>query len=740
MTPVDADGRPVQLAANIDRSPLLDFWSSGYRRYALYTITDRAIPSAFDGLKPGQRRLLVTMYRQGLLPGTKFRKSAAVASATTAALHPHGDAAMYLSAAGLAAAYQRVRLIEGQGAYPRVTGETPASERYTEMRLARPGHEVVRDIDSDTVDMVPSYDGETTEPLVLPLRYPLMLINGADTAIAVAYSAKIPAHNPREVIALTRALIADPDLSDDELLRLLPGPDWNVDTIVVGTSGIRDYMLTGRGKMHLRGRVEVTDKKTITVHSLPPGVSAETFRTAVVKGTTRNDQGVIRLPGVRDLANLSDRRRPVCIEITVKQGHDAQEVLTSLLMYTPLEVTYSASMVAGDLDRIPRWWTVREFVSAFLFLRDSVVVRRSEFRLTKARTRQHLVAGLLAILADLDTAVSIIRSSETEEAASAALQARFGIDQVQADRVLEMKLRSLTSQDTLKLQAEYQRLAATISEMQELISDPQARMRQIDTELADTAHMFDGPEYDRRTVIDAEAVPTARAVEGTSAAVPVMSDKWCLSEHGMFGTDGVLLTEGRAWAAYTDGRIKITDGKGLRGDPRRSVPVSPNLDGLLVCGVAPEGTDLLLVTARGQGLRVTPHAINTQGVAGNGIAGIKLGAAVEAAEATEDQPEVLAREADTVVAAVALTGAAGEAVLLRTTAGFKVLTADDIPVKGRGGQGVRLFAEAKGFETEQVIAAAVSATGFAEGGKKVRMSKRAVITTKRADADLTSLS
>jgi DNA gyrase subunit A len=679
-----------------------DYWNRYQLLFALYSVSDRAIPSAYDGLKPGQRRLLYQMHSSGLLPGNKPQKSSKVCSAVTGNLHPHGGTAMYGAAALLAADFQRVKIIDGQGAFPRIQGDIPAADRYTEMRLSPAGAALTTELADSAVPMTETFDGEWIEPVVLPARFPVLLVNGA-MGIAEGWATKVPAHNPRQVMAACRALLKKPGLSDDKLMELLPGPDWGCGGSVVGSEGLRDYITTGRGSFTVRGRLTV-EGRNVVITELPPGVASSTVQDRIRSLIDGGD-----LPGVADMSDLTDRRNGLRIVVSAKRGHDPQQLITSLLALTPLEGTFAASLVALDENRIPRWWSVRDLIGAFLSLRDSVVVRRSEHRLEKVTARRHLVSGLLLVHIDIDAAVAVIRGSDTVDEARAGLCARFSIDEVQADYVLAMQLRRLTKLDVLELRTEADKLDAEFDQLTELLASPEARKVLIDAELVETAKLFKAAEFDRRTVLDFDATPVATSAANDGPRKPNAS--WRLDHQGFLSdTHGDLLSGGLGWAVWTDGRVKFTTGAGLPTKVR-DVPVAPSITGLLCSGVLPEGTHLALVTRRGKVLRIDPSTINPQGAAGNGVAGVRL-----------------AEDGDEVIAALPITGTDTEAILSVSDKGWKVTSCNDIPVKGRGGAGVGFHPFVAG--EDMLLSAVVSAGGFTRNGKKVRAEPRSKSTVK----------
>ncbi|MGE2738018.1 DNA gyrase subunit A [Mycolicibacterium vaccae] len=687
-----------------------DYWNRYQLTFALYSVSDRAIPSAYDGLKPGQRRLLYQMHESKLLPGNKPQKSSKICSAVTGNLHPHGGTSMYGAAALMAADFQRVKVIDGQGAFPRIQGDIPAADRYTEMRLSAPGAALTAELDSHAVPMVSTFDGEWIEPTVLPAQWPVLLCNGA-VGIAEGWATKVPAHNPREIMAACRALLKTPNMTDDRLMKLIPGPDWGSGASVIGTAGLREYITTGRGHFTVRGTLSVEGKNVI-ITELPPGVASNTVQERI-RALVESGE----LSGVADMSDLTDRRNGLRIVVTAKRGHSAEQIRDQLLALTPLESTFAASLVALDENRVPRWWSVRELIKAFLQLRDSVVLHRSEYRLEKVTARRHLVSGLMTIHIDIDAAVAVIRGSETVDEARQGLQDRFNIDAVQADYVLALQLRRLTKLDVIELQAEAERLDAEFAQLTELVSNPEARQAVIDKELVETAKLFKGPEYDRRTVLDFDATPVSAGSAEDGPRERKVNAAWRLDDRGVFSDrHGELLTSGLGWAVWTDGRVKFTAGGGLPYKIR-DIPVAPDITRLLCSGVLPEGFHLALVTRRGKILRLDPSTVNPQGVAGNGVAGVKLGG-----------------EGDEVIAALPVSCANGEAILSLAEKSWKVTEVADIPVKGRGGAGVGFHPFVKGEDA--LLAASISATGYVRGKRTVRAEGRAKASTKGSGLDV----
>ena len=701
-----------QIAAEIIDTSVSDFWRKFQYAYVLYTLTGRSLPSVYDGLLPVQRRVLVQMSADKILPGTKPRKSAKVCGAVSANYHPHADSSIYNSAALMAATFQRVCLIDGQGSFACAPGDTPAADRYSEMRLSREGWALIEELSDDSVPVVPTFDGELTEPPILPARYPALLMRGSKGVSGGAWASNIPSHNPREILALCRAMLNGP-VTDEEMLALVPGPDWGFGGTVVGSeAGIISYMTTGRGQLTVRGdsHIEKATKgrgERLVVTSLPPDVQWGTFLESV-----RDFISSGKIDTIRDIENLSGRNHPLRLVFTPKKGKTAEDVRENLLSAKLLEKNFSPSLVALDAEGEPRWWSVKETITAWLELRDSVIIRRSESRLRSAAARKHTLDGLLVIQADIDAAVAIIRAAKNADEARTALTEHFGIDAEQASNVLSMRLGRLTSQDTLELEAEAGKLAKEIENLNGLIKSPARRKTLIGKELTEVEKMFADGSYDRRTRIEHETAPALslhqrRAAEGDGNGAGV-SPLWRLTEHGTFGSDGAEFVPGSIWAVFSDGRVKRTEGKGLP-NPGREVPVAPDISALLTCGVESPDRDLLLITRRGKALRLDLSAVNPQGVAGNGVSGVKLG------EVTEEDPTP-----DAVIGAFAVTD--DSAILLASEAGHKVLAARDVPRKGRGSQGVGVYSFTKADRA--LYLAEVSDTGFLLDGKKATATKR----------------
>ncbi|MGA9015121.1 MAG: DNA topoisomerase (ATP-hydrolyzing), partial [Acetobacteraceae bacterium] len=414
-TPDDAppgppeDTPPVTLEEEMRRS---------YLDYAMSVIVARALPDARDGLKPVHRRILFGMQDAGYTADRPYRKSARVVGDVMGKYHPHGDAAIYDAMVRMAQPFSmRVPLIDGQGNFGSVDGDAPAAMRYTEVRLARAASLLLDDIDQDTVDYQPNYDETEREPKVLPARFPNLLVNGGN-GIAVGMATNIPPHNPGEIIDATLALIAEPDTSLEELMRIVPGPDFPTGGIIIGRSGIRTAFETGRGSITIRARAEFEeirrDREAIVINEIPYQVNKSTLLERIGE-LVRAKQ----IEGIGEMRDESDRSG-MRIVIELKRDATPEVVLNQLFRFTQLQVTFGVNMLALDGGR-PRQMGLKDALQCFIAFREEVILRRARFELGKARDRAHRLVGLAIAVANIDEVIRLIRASSDAAAARAAL-------------------------------------------------------------------------------------------------------------------------------------------------------------------------------------------------------------------------------------------------------------------------------------------------------------------------------
>jgi DNA gyrase subunit A len=473
---------------------------SSYLDYAMSVIVGRALPDARDGLKPVHRRVLYAMWTNGNRAGRPYVKSANIVGAVMGDFHPHGNEAIYDTLVRMAQPFSlRYPLVDGKGNFGSVDDDPPAAMRYTEARLEKLAEEMLRELESDTVDFGPNYDERKREPLVLPARFPNLLVNGS-AGIAVGMATNMPPHHLGETIDAIVALIDKPDANVDDLMKHVKGPDFPTAAIVVGRSGIRDAYRTGRGRIVMRARAHIEElrggKSAIIVTELPYGVR---------KG---GDAGVIKkiadlvndkvLTEISDLADHSDRTG-MRIQIELKRDARPQVVLNKLFKHTALQTTFGYNAVAL-VDGVPRTLSLLELATHYLDFQRQIVTRRSQDELRKAERRAHVLRGYLIALDNLDAVIALIRAAADVDAARTQLQERFDLSELQASAILELRLRALTALERKGVEDEHRQLAERIAELRGLLSDEAKVDALIRDELLEIKSIY-GKGDDRRTEI-----------------------------------------------------------------------------------------------------------------------------------------------------------------------------------------------------------------------------------------------
>ncbi|MBQ8355620.1 MAG: DNA gyrase subunit A [Oscillospiraceae bacterium] len=454
----------------ITESNLVDEMEKSYIEYAMSVIVGRALPDVRDGLKPVHRRILYTMYEDGLTHDKKYKKSATTVGAVLGSYHPHGDASVYDAMVRLAQDFSmRYMLVDGQGNFGSVDGDPAAAYRYTEARLSKISAEMLRDIDKDTVNWDPNFDESKVEPRVLPSRFPNLLVNGSN-GIAVGMATNIPPHNLGEVINACVAVIDDPEVNMVDLMEHISGPDFPTGGIIMGRSGIRAAYATGKGKLVVRARTEFepfgNDRTRIIVTELPYQVNKRELVRKIAEQVREK-----RLEGISDLRDESDRIG-MRIVIELKKDANPQVVLNNLFKQTALQTSFGIIMLAlVDDQKQPKILSLRQIIDEYLNHQMEVLRRRTEYDLRKARERAHLLEGLLIAQDNIDEVIRIIRSRYDD--AREALMERFGLDEVQAQAILDMRLKALQGLDREKLQSEYDELMQRITYFVELLENPE---------------------------------------------------------------------------------------------------------------------------------------------------------------------------------------------------------------------------------------------------------------------------
>ena len=459
----------------ITESRLVEEMEKSYIEYAMSVIVGRALPDVRDGLKPVHRRILYAMYEDGLTSDKPFRKSAATVGEVLGKYHPHGDASVYDAMVRLAQDFSmRYALVDGHGNFGSVDGDPPAAYRYTEARLSKISNEMLRDIDRDTVDWDPNFDENRKEPRVLPARFPNLLVNGS-SGIAVGMATNIPPHNLREVIGACVCVLDNPDATLSDLMQHIKGPDFPTRGIIMGRSGIRAAYATGRGKILVRARHEFEefgrDRTRIVITELPYQVNKRQLIRNIAEQVKDK-----RLEGISDLRDETDRNG-MRIVIELKKDANPQVVLNRLFAQTSLQSTFAVIMLAlVDNQKQPKILSLRHIIDEYLTFQEDVIVRRTRHDLAKAQERAHLLEGLLIAQSNIDEVIRIIRSSYDN--AKENLMERFGLDEIQAQAICDMRLIALQGLNREKLQTEYDELEKQIDYFRRVLSDP-ALVRQI---------------------------------------------------------------------------------------------------------------------------------------------------------------------------------------------------------------------------------------------------------------------
>lgn len=499
---------PEPVEERIQDIPLATEMQDSFLEYAYSVIYSRALPDARDGLKPVQRRILFRMSEMGLQPPKGHVKCALVVGDVMGRLHPHGDTAIYDALVRMAQPWaMRVPLVDGHGNFGSLD-DGPAAHRYTEARLATAALAMTQDLDEDVVDFVPNYDGQLTQPSVLPAAYPNLLVNGA-TGIAVGMATNMAPHNLNEVVAAAIHLIENPAATVEELMAFVPGPDFPGGGTLLGIDGVKEAYATGKGSFKVRGKVSVESlgprKTGLVVTELPYMVGPERLIEKI-----RDAVQSKKLQGVSDVVDLSDRKNGLRVVITVKTGFDPQAVLEQLYRLTPLEDSFSINNVAL-VGGQPRTLGLKELLEVYIEHRVSVVTRRSQYRLNQALDRLHIVEGLLLALVDIDEVIQVIRTSDDVETARTRLMSVFDLSEVQANHILELRLRRLTKLSRLEVEKQQQELLAEIEALRALLENAGNVRRQVSVELDAVAEQLGTP---RRTVLTSGAIPTPRRAAG----------------------------------------------------------------------------------------------------------------------------------------------------------------------------------------------------------------------------------
>jgi len=483
------------LEGRIEQVEIAEEMKAAYLDYAMSVIVGRALPDVRDGLKPVHRRVLFGMHDSGMQPNRPYRKCARIVGDVMGNFHPHGDASIYDALVRMAQDFSiRYLLVDGHGNFGSVDGDSAAAMRYTECRLSRIATEMLRDIEAETVDWMPNYDESREEPVVLPARFPNLLVNGS-SGIAVGMATNIPPHNLRETIAACVALIDEPGLASADLMKYMKGPDFPTGGIIMGSSGIREAYETGRGRVVVRARAHSEPlkqgKTAIIVTEIPYQVNKAQLIEKIAELV--RDKSIPEISDLRDESDRSGMR----IVIELKREAIAKVVLNKLFKHTAMQSTFGVNMLALA-DGVPKTLALKEMLRYYIAHQRDVIVRRTKFELDKAKKRAHILEGLLVAISNLDEVIRIIRSSEDTEAAKVGLMERFKLSDEQAQAIVDLRLRNLTALERHKIEEEHRDLLERIAYLEGLLADEALIYGVIKEELIEIQQMYGD---DRRTEI-----------------------------------------------------------------------------------------------------------------------------------------------------------------------------------------------------------------------------------------------
>ncbi|MBW2496248.1 MAG: DNA gyrase subunit A [Deltaproteobacteria bacterium] len=486
MDPTDDSAPPTPPEGGLETVNIEDEVRSSFLAYSMSVIISRALPDVRDGLKPVHRRILYAMNQEGLLSNRPYSKSAGVVGEVLKHYHPHGDSAVYDSMVRMAQDFSlRYPLVDGQGNFGSIDGDSPAAYRYTEARLAKLAEEMLRDIDRETVDFQPNFDGQMEEPVVLPTRFPNLLANGS-AGIAVGMATNVPPHNLRELTAALILEAENPDCTLDELLEKMPGPDFPTGALLCGTDGIRSYFATGRGHLTLRARAEFEDYKRgtrIVVTEIPYQVNKSLLLERIADLVREG-----RLQGISDLRDESSREG---MRVVIELKKDAAEdiILNQLYKMTPLQTTFGVNLLALVGGR-PQTLSVKQALRHFIEFRKEVVIRRAIYDLAQAEARAHILEGFAIALDHLDEIIALIRAAEDAATARGQLITRFDLSERQAQAILDMRLRALTAMERQRVLDELAELRALIADLKDLLASDERILEVVIEELREVEEKF----------------------------------------------------------------------------------------------------------------------------------------------------------------------------------------------------------------------------------------------------------
>ncbi len=583
----------------VDRRKVVDITGevkTAFLSYAMSVIVQRALPDARDGLKPVHRRILYGMNGLGVYADQPFKKSARIVGEVMGKYHPHGDSSIYEAMVRMAQPFSyRYPLVTGHGNFGDIDGDSAAAQRYTEARMSKLAMEMLRDIQKDTVDFVDTYTAEEQEPVVLPAKFPALLVNGSG-GIAVGMATNIPPHNLTEVINGTIALIDNPDITISELMKYIPGPDFPTGGTIMGRSGINKAYQTGRGSIINRGKVEVSElengRHRLTITEIPYMVNKKDMFTKIAD--MAREKKIEGITGLVDESNMDG----IKIEIDIKKDIQPEVVANQLYRLTPLQTSFGIIMLAL-VDNVPRIMNLKEMLQVYVDHQVDIITRRSRFDLKKAEERAHILEGLRIAIDNIDEIVHIIRTAPSDPVAIETMMDKFALDEIQANAIMEMKLRRLTGLQRSKIEEEYQQLESTIADLKDILARHQRVLEIVKGELTDIKDKYGDA---RRSII----------MDGATD----IEDEDLINEESIIVS---LTTNGYIKRVPVETyRLQNRGGRGVIGMAVNSDDVVEQLV------VMSTHEDLLLFTNLGRVYRIRGHHVPESGRTGKGVPVVNL--------------------------------------------------------------------------------------------------------------------
>jgi len=684
-----------KVVENVTSSHVVDEMMGNFLEYTQEVTQARAFPSALDGMKNVQRRVLYAGFTDNFAPHKPHVKSTKFV-ASTLAIHPHGDASVYGSIIAMARRWTRVPLISVSGNAGLSYGDEPAAHRYTFSRISDYGWLMVEDLANDAVEMVESEDHDDLEPIFLPTKFPNLIINGTE-GIGTGFVTSVPQHNPVEAMEVVEAILDNPDITTEDIMEIMPGPDWKTGGEIYtldkdGNNLVKEYYETGSGSIPIRATATFKGD-TITVTSIPYGISPET----IIK---RINAAIIneKIDCIKYAKDLSSDKNGTMLGITVKRGVSPQEAFDTLIAAkVGLESNFSIHINVLDAHRVLKHMNIKDVFTEFVSSRYMILKNILTSENKKAEAKKHLLEGVL--LLDIDKAVSIIRNSDNSSDAKNKLMKEFTLDDLQADYILSMTLRRLTKQDRIEIEKNVRQLEKTIKDNTAILNSPVKQKNVLKKQAKEIKEKFAAdPSCHRTTVIrdkKAKKVERAKLVNKT-----LKDGAWGIDRTGFLSNTGESIEGKRVFAVLKDGSIKLFDGKGLPKKYVSPIPLVGDPERIFTAGILEDNQFILIVSQQGKIIKIDPATVNAQGIAGNGVAGMKF------------KPD------DRFVSAVIASD--DDHILTKGKTSWKVTEVSDIPVKGRGGLGVGVHTLRKGDE----IVDAAAGNGFIVNSAKASPTPR----------------